>query len=288
MKKATALCHALTIILTGLLSYALAAKEITPLTKCGTHGTAKRLNGRTAIVSIFASDSDVHWDFDKAEDVKRHDNAREYLGIAAKWIMEQAESYGVHCELAWDWDEYDCLYVTHEFPEKMILPENPSNTYMEYIDEGIPTDDIMRTVDAENIMYIFFYNTPQSNMQGSYARGSYGVVQENEGVYEYICMFTGEFDQETTPGTYSHEILHLFDVPDMYKANEYYNMSDAFIKAYREEYPRDIMGGAPTDQYDHVQFTFSPLVAYYAGLTNSCDWVDEWGLRKSQYEMYGY
>ena len=65
-------------------------------------------------------------------------------------------------------------------------------------------------------------------------------------------------------------------------------MSAKFIKAYKKIYPRDIMAGASTKKYDRVQFTFSPLVAYYAGLTTSCDWVDEWDLRKSDYELYGY
>ena len=64
--------------------------------------------------------------------------------------------------------------------------------------------------------------------------------------------------------------------------------ADDFIRAYQKQYPRDIMAGAPTDQYDRVQFTFSPLVAYYAGLTRSCDWVTKWNLRKSDYELYGY
>ncbi len=288
LKKLVLFCLVSVIVVGSLCAGALAEKEITMFTKCGTHGTAKRLNGRTAIVSVFASDSRVSWDFDKQKDLGRYSNSYRYLGVAARWIMDQAAAYSVHCELVWDWMEHNSLFRTHSFPGSMVTYDNfDCGAYIDYIDSEIPTDDIMRELGAENILYIFFYNTPYKNPVGSYAN-PYHELPDNVGGYEFVCMFTGEFDQETTPGTYAHEILHLFGVPDIYTKNEYYNMSDAFIKAYKKKYPRDIMAGAATNKYDHVQFTFSPLVAYYAGLTRSCDLVEQWNLRRSDYELYGY
>ena len=81
MKRFFLVFLVLVILMTGLCSAALAAKEITPFTKCGTHGTAKRLNGRTAIVSVFASDSKTRWNFDNSKDLNRYMNANKYLGI---------------------------------------------------------------------------------------------------------------------------------------------------------------------------------------------------------------
>ncbi len=288
MKRFCLYCLVLTLLLTGLCPAAASAKEITMFTKCGTHGTAKRLNGKTAIVSVFASDSKVKWNFSKEKDIVRFGHTHEYLGVAAQWIMDQAAQYGVRCELVWDWMKYNTLFRTHTFSGSMVTQTGVNwSAYIDYIDKQIPTDDVMRELDAENILYIFFYNSPQSNPVGSYAY-PYHELPSNVGGYEFVCMFTGEFNQETTPGTYAHEILHLFGVPDIYAKNDAYNMSDAFIKAYKKKYPRDIMAGASTNKYDHVQFTFSPLVAYYAGLTRSCDLVSQWNLRKSDYELYGY
>ena len=282
------ICVLQVAMLACLSTVALASKNITPYTKCGTHGTAKRLNGKTAIVSVFASDHSVSWDFSKDDDICRYSGCYQYLGIAARWIMDQTARYNVHCELVWDWFEYNCLYQTHTFPNNMVTYDSfDQAAYIDYIDSEVHTDNIMRETNAENILYIFFYNTPESNPVGSYAN-PFGQLADNVGGYEFICLFTGEFHQITTPGTYAHEILHLYGVPDMYAKNDSYNMSDRFIKAYQKQYPWDIMAGAPTSRYDRVQFTFSPLVAYYAGLTHSCDLVDKWGLRKSDYDLYGY
>lgn len=289
MKKRYALrILALAAALVCLGVSATAEKEITIYTKCGTHGTAKRLNGKTAIVSVFASDDNVKWDFGKKEDYNRYNGCYQYLRIASEWIMDNAAKYNVRCELVWDWLAHNCLYRLHTFPGNMVTYDGfDAGAYYSYLDKEVPTDDILRETGAENILYIFFYNTPKSNPVGSYAN-PFGKLDDNVCGFEFVCLFTGEFKQITTPGTYAHEILHLFGVPDMYQASDYYNMSDKFIRAYKKQYPRDIMAGAATDQYDRVQFTFSPLVAYYAGLTGSCDLVQKWNLRKSDYELYGY
>ncbi len=282
------ICMIPVIMLLCMAVSATAEKEITIYTKCGTHGTAKRLNGRTAIVSIYASDEKVKWDFESEKDLTRYRNTYKYLGIAAQWIMDQAAQYDVQCELVWDWHRYSSLCWYHAFSgNKVSITDYGYAEYIEYIDTQIPTDDILRELDADSILYLFFYNTPKKNPVGSYALPS-GELEYYVCGFEFVCLFTGEFNQETTPGTYAHEILHLFGVPDIYKANDSYNMSAKFIKAYKKKYPRDIMAGASTKKYDRVQFTFSPLVAYYAGLTKSCEWVDEWGLRESDYELYGY
>ena len=264
----------------------LEMKRIENTAKSGTHGTAKRLQGRTAIVSVFASDPYVKWNCDRQEDLVRYSNAHRYLGIAAGWIMDQAAHYNVKCEFVWDWMSHHCLYRSHTFSGNMVSYDSYSSC-RDYIEKEIPTDEIMRELDAENILYVIFFNTPQENMLGSCA-WPYHQLQNGQTGYECVYLFTGEFNQETTPGTYAHEILHLFGVPDMYSENKRYRMSEAFIRTYRNAYPRDIMAGAMSYVYDYVEFTFSPLVAYYAGLTSSCDLVDRWDLLKSDYILYGF
>ncbi len=264
---------------------AVPALAITDGTKCGTFGTAKRLSGRTAIVSVFASDDHVKWDFGKAADARRRDNARRYLGIAAEWIMNRAADCGVHCEMIWDWADCGMLYREHAFSGSMVAYDVYPAIWS-YIDGSVPTDGIMRALGAENILYVLFFNTPESNPVGSCA-WPFVELSDNQVGYECVSLFTGEFDQETTPSTYAHEMLHLYGVPDMYSENRAYGMSGAFVRAYKAAYPKDIMAGAMPYAYDRVELTFSPLVAYYAGLTASCDLVTRWNLRKNDYELYG-
>lgn len=94
----------------------------------------------------------------------------------------------------------------------------------------------------------------------------------------------GLFDSIATPGTYAHEMLHLFGVPDMYAENANNQMSADFIRWYQQQYPWDIMAGAHTGDYSRMHYSFSHLVAYYAGLCDRPPEVTTWGLRLSEYE----
>lgn len=272
-----------------LLAAAPVSAEITAYTKCGTHGSAKRLRGRTAIVSVFADDTGTGWDFDRRADYERYGEAYHGLRIACEWISAQARTYGVRAEFDWDWYNHSWLYFRHTFPKNMVTYDNfDYSTYFNYIAKQIPTEDILRKSGAENILYIFFFNTPRSNPVGSYAC-PYAKLENHVCGYEIVCMFTGLFGHTASPGVYAHEILHLYGVPDLYSENLRYNATEKFIRDYQRRYPRDIMGGAAgSDNHTVVEYTFSPLVAYYAGLTSSAADVGSWGLRRSDYELYGY
>ena len=257
-----------------------------PRVRYGTYGTAKHMAGRTVVVSVFASDTKTSWDFSNDKDVRRYSIAYQDLRMACEWLSEQAASYGVKAEFIWDWLAFNDLYYTCSFDRKMTVYPSKYEEYYDYIDANIPTDELLKKYNAENILYIFHYDTPKSNSEGSHA---YPFVELDDNVcgYEIVVMFTGLFDSIATPGTYAHEMLHLFGVPDMYAENKSYQMSKDFIKWYQNRNQWDIMAGAHTGDYSKMHYTFSEIVAYYAGLCSRPAAADRWNLRQSDYELYG-
>ena len=267
-----------------------ASAEITTYTKCGTHGTAKRLAGRTAVVSIFAYDSTWDWD-ETNKDAGTVETIHHRLGVALNWIEEQAASYGVKCEFIWDWKNYNCgdlvyrKYYDHSIESGGDLHVIGNGTLTDVID-SLDNDAIMRNHNAENILYIFYFNTPNEKAGGvGYASPSFGELEYYVGDYEYVVLPIGK---NYPPGTYAHEVLHLYGAPDLYGANKDLNTTDKFIKAFKKRYPRELFTGDPSYDYDHVDYVLSPLSAYYVGLTNYSSDQQENNLRKSEYDLFGY
>ncbi len=280
----------LTILVAAASSALSACGEITPYTKCGTHGTAKRLAGRTAIVSIFASDTRWKWD-NRGKDVYTYTDVYHHLGIAARWLMDQASQWGVRCELVWDWldpENYD-LYREYSFDRRMLDGDTAyASDWSYFIDciDSLDSDAIMRQHNAENILYMFYFNTevPYVGWTG-YAQPSYGKQPDNVGIYEFVVLPIG---YNWSAGTYAHEILHLYGAPDIATANPDWQMNQRFVDDFHRRWPRDIMGGAPSDAHDRVDFVLSPLTAYYVGLTRSSEDQQKWNLRQSEYDRFGY
>lgn len=289
MKRKLACLMLLILLLSPLTG---ATGEITQYTKCGTHGSAKRLRGTTVIVSVFASDTKTSWDFGRDRDTRRYTRSYQNTKTAAKWLQTQAKKYGSDVRFVCDWLEHHDLYYTHTFDINMVtydgFYDGPFQAYMDYIDKQLPTDELMKRYGAENILYIFNFNTPVKNPVGSYALPAYGKKASNLCQYEFVVMYTGLFGGIATPGTYAHEILHLYGVPDLYQANKDWKLTDRFIRSFRKNHPRDIMAGAGSKKQDRVEYTFSSLVAYYAGLVRSSKDQQKWNLRKSEFELYGY
>ena len=275
------------LVLMLCLSFAVSRADsitITPLTKCGTHGTAKTLNGRSIVVSVFADEARYKWDFN-SDDIYAYSGCYQYLKLACEWITKQTAAYGVKTEFIWDWLNNSYLFYTCSFSADMINYDH-RNDMIGWVDKNIDTDFIMQHYQATNILYIFYFNTPDSNNVGCCAY-PYAELEDHIGGYEVLMLFAGEFGDRTPPATFAHEMLHLYGVPDIYTPNDGYNMSQRFITDYQRRYPDDIMAGKHDPKFDRVNYTFSPLVAYYAGLTDKCDDVAKWRLRKSDYVLYG-
>ena len=52
-------------------------------------GSAAKLEGNIGIISIFADDLNGKWNFDNADDVKKQDQALNYVATATDWLEKQ-------------------------------------------------------------------------------------------------------------------------------------------------------------------------------------------------------
>lgn len=253
----------------------------------GRLGSAKELDGTTVIVSIFADDGYTTWDGD---DENKYDTLV-YLGVATDWLTESCAKYGTDARFIYDWEANSDLYFEGSFDYDMTNDsDNEYYAVMDYVEENIPSEEIMREYDAENIIYMFYYNTPESNNVTS-ATYSYYDESTEDYPYEVINIYTRCDGEVENPASYAHEILHTFGAPDFYlvdKDGQNYGITRDFVKYNEEHYSNDIMFTTfdAWDQfpyYERISNDFTDLDAYYVGLLSECDEVEEWGFKPSQH-----
>ena len=248
----------------------------------GDMGSAWRIDRPSVIVSVFVSDSDTKW---KGADRKIKEDCLNRLKDACAYLEEQTSEYSDGCRFTCDWEENPDLYYEASFPGSLVSDSSMRfKAHSSFAEENIPTEALKKKFDAQNIVYMFFYNTPYSNKVRSrthrddafYEGGKfmpemptiyYRVTSENTG-YSYI----------TYRQSYAHEIMHCFGAPDLYYANEY--IPQKYVDYMKETNAEDIMYRLPQED---EWFDFTELDAYYLGLTDKCSDVEKFGLRKSDF-----
>ena len=251
-------------------------------------GNAGELDGRIVIFTVFASGTDYSWDFSKQEDADQKKKCLKDLSEAAAYLTGQAAKYGRDVEFLYDWEEDPGLAAEYSAGHPMASAARTR----EIAYELASARQLKETYGAGQVIYLFIVNSGPDNTKHSHAN-SYDPQKTGENasfmdLVEYAKInlhsdYEGErWDAQSS--TYAHEILHLFGVPDLYKAGplitqEYVDHMDAVMStAY---YPDIMYGGVPGwSAWDHV---FSDVDAYYAGLTDTCEDLEAYGLGKSQH-----
>lgn len=252
-------------------------------------GTCGEIEGTTLLVSVFLNDSTSSWE----DNLTVVGDALKYTGIATEWISKAASSYGCDCEFIYDWNEYSDLYYEGTVDADMTGVDSNTDFVDEigwkFIDENIDSKELLEKYNADNIGYMFYLNTPKSNNMTSCTRDYY---EDMVYPYEmcYIYMFVD--DEEETPAGIAHEILHTFGAPDLYLEDtdgENYGVSRSLVEELEDTMSNDIMfttydakNGNP--YFDRITNDFTDVDAYYVGLIDSCDFVDQWNLKPSQHE----
>lgn len=243
-------------------------------------GSAGMLSDKTVVVSIFVNDSTTHWDFDLKADKDMVNTMHRHLGNATKWITKQCKTYDVAAEFVYDWKKNPDLYYTYDFGQNKLVREDGSGYYTQtdYIDANIDTEALLKKYEAENIIYIFYFNTGKDNTINSWA-----ITHLNDVYTEIINVYarddySGGF-YIMPASSFAHEILHCFGAHDLYYASK--EIPQAYVDHLEKTRSKDIMytvglGGS-------INQKFTELDAYYVGLVDSCDEVETWGLAKSTY-----
>lgn len=261
---------------------AIAISSIAP------HGSAGEIAGTTLILSIFADDSSTAWNESDTADMAVMQDSLQYLSIATEWLTAQCSAWGAEPEFIYDWSQDAALFYRAAF-EGDMTDEDGYEDAVAYIEASVSSEELLEQYGADNILYIFYYNTSSSNRIPSW---SYVYEADDPGTYYEVCnIFIGSSEGTEPPAVYAHEILHAFGAPDLYAAEEdggNCGITQEYVEYCASTDSNDIMytvRDISTGQYvyDKITNEFTALDAYYVGLADSCPQVEEWGLGESEY-----
>lgn len=244
----------------------------------GAQGSAGSLEGCTVLVSIYADDAGTSWDESSDEDGEMIYDALDNLRISTGYLTEQAARYGASTAFVWDWELNPDLYYRAYFDESLVTEYGDMyNVQKDWIENNIDTRELRNKYRADNVIYLFFFNTDFSNQVNPWYLG-YSCSSD---YYIEFCNIYVRFDDifVTKPGTYAHEMMHCFGAHDLYYANEF--IPPAYVDHLNKNFSSDIMYTV----YDSKEITndFTDLDAYYVGLIDSCDEVEKWNLAISEH-----
>ncbi len=261
-------------------------------------GSAKKLEGRTAMVTIFASDTEAKWDFSQEKSTERRNNFLKYTKIAADWMTEQGKRYGKELEFCYPSDENDnLLYYEHDFGDICSFKDSGLKVgyciaydEWDYIEKSIDSELIKQKLDCENIVY-YFYTNYEGVMCGAFQVQVKTVPNEKP----YECVFVSAMikDKAADPILIAHETLHTFGAIDFYGAergSNTFNIPEEFVEHAKRHYSTDIMyitGGFKdrTYIYDHIDGEISAITAYYLGWIEKAPFeVDWYRMNRSQFD----
>lgn len=247
----------------------------------GSLGSAGSMKGKTVVVSIFADDNTTKWDKNDADDLSKIDATLGFLKIATHWLTARGENYTDYIEFICDWKQYPDLRYDAGFDKTLVRPDGEMYwVQREYIMDNIDSDRLLEKYGAENIIYLYLFNTDYSNpiTPRTFSHGCGPNVD-----VEYVNLYTGASDYFSPPSSYAHEILHTFGAPDLYYEND--TIPQSYVDYCERISSSDIMFSSYLGI--SIKNKFTELDAYYVGLTDNSATVEKWNLGLSEHEIYG-
>ena len=251
-------------------------------------GTAKELEGKIAVVSIFVNDATTGWNFESEADQQMDALIYKDLQVATEYLENVSKSYGKDVEFIYDWKQYPELAVDLDITD-IDYREVDSNYNQFYnagsnsIDQNVQTAKILSDVGADQVIYMMYFNTPETNTITS----TTFFCHDSEFTYEICFMFMNCEGYLECPSHFAHEMLHTFGVPDLYTAADY-GITQEYVDYAANSGLNDIMRINQDPQtgellYDSIPNEVTDITAYYAGLTDYSETVNEWGFAPSQH-----
>lgn len=242
----------------------------------GDYGSAGYITDRTLVVSIFADDYTSQWNMNSYEDKMLIADTLTDMGIAVEWLEENTARYEKGAEFIYDWRKYPELKYETQLHGVMVSETAEEFDVQElYLEQNVSSEELKAQFEAENIIYVFFFNTDYENTVNSWTfSDSYDPFYA-----ECVNIFLKHDGFDTYPSTYAHEFLHCFGAPDLYYENA--QIPQYYVEHCEETDCNDIM--FRTYEGSAVYSDFTELDAYYVGLTDQCDEVDKWSLGLSDY-----
>lgn len=255
-------------------------------TKDFVHGSAETPEGTTIVVSMFVSDKNYTWDQTSADDLNTISNIRDYLAIAGDYIEADAASYDKKATFITDFESNDDLayYIDVDID---MEDENDGidETIWAYIDKNINVNSLMREYKADNVVFMAIMNTDTDCKAITCTRNWYENVPYP---YEIVYLYNIDSELVNPPAVYAHEIYHTFGAPDLYTADEYFNIDDTVLDYFYNNLSNDIMLTCSDPDsldyvYDKITNETTELTAYYIGLTDTSMVATKLGLTGNQH-----
>ena len=260
----------------------------------GSMGSAGRLSDKTIIVSIFANDSGTSWT-NSDDDNAMKNTMLSRLGIATEWIKQQCQTYGVETEFIYDWSKNSDLCYTTTFSgyDMVNMAGNGYDMQQAYIKGNIDAEALKQKYDAQNVIYMLYFNTPYENEDRSWSlsrKSSYSSI-DVEVVNVFVRYTSNGTELDFSASGFAHEILHCFGAYDFYTTSTGV-ITQKFVdycNTKETKYYKDIMHKINFGDYMDG-LVFSALDAYYVGLIESSedervkDVITKYNLGKSVHE----
>ena len=235
-------------------------------------GSAKTLEGRSVLVSIYLSRENPGWD---AAGISK---SAEHLRIAMDFLISESVEYGKDLEFIYDIETYPDLrydmsydgefaFFTGDSDSEMepALAEKTNGAIDDFIENSIPYKALADKYGTDSIAYIVFVDKGEGRCYA--LPNSVGGVSNR--YHEKAFMITS--DSAPTPATIAHETLHLFSAPDLYKTSVWYGVEATLVNYVKQNYPNEIMYATTSKdssgvvQYDRVVRKITHLTAYSVG-----------------------
>jgi len=246
-------------------------EEQTTILYSGPNGTADTIDGKTIIISIYANDEKVVWNYNLESDMLKIDDTLNNLKIATDYLTQEVAKYNKKAEFIYDWHKFSDLKYEATFKDNIVDNYNYKYiTQKEWIIDNIDILKLKKKYEADNIIFVYFFNTNNTNT---------AITSTYNLDIDIVNIFPENDKYIIPPATYAHELLHTFGAPDLYFENAIINQS--YVDYLIENDSDDIMFKV-TDTSVIID-DFSDLDAYYVGLIDIHPDVDKWGLGESEH-----
>lgn len=245
-------------------------------------GSAKFLEGRNLLVSVFVSVGGTAWT--EAEISKAAAN----LAIAADFIASEGKKYGKTVELIYDFRSsadlrYDMKYEGDFFqipsdgaftPQVTAAAQKTNEDMHAFIEERIPYDTLADKYRTDSIGYVVFVNAKGWEYATPYRYGYDSI----ERYHERAVIFAGN---DGVPSEYAHEILHMYGAVELYVAYSYDGVSAEFVEYVATNCPDDIMRVCYQTR-TRISNVISPATAYCIGWLDSIPEQEQFPMFKKE------
>lgn len=248
------------------------------------HGSAGWVGNNTVVVSIFASDRSTYWDPYSPQDEADKVQMRKLVQITTDWITKQCARYDAYPQFYYDWESDPELVYHYTFKDLDVSRGiTRYHTQRQFVLLNIPSKKLLDRYQAQNIIYLFFFNTTEANT--SVSTGYFDNIRYYD--QEIVNLFTHKKSNYTFRGSNDLSaslmallMLRCYGAPPLWCENS--KITGEYAAYLKETKNKSVMRAYNYGEW--IYRTLTQLDAYYLGLTDLTPYdVIEYGLGRSDF-----